>query len=328
MKRILEMARRVPVALQVALAVVALVAGTGMYAQSQVYPSQTPTYLPNPLLAPAVIPTGTTSTQTFQTNGVGNLFLRISGSPSGLSATIQGTEARNAGAGAINWTSLSADTMGGVRVSTITAAGLYRVNVAGYATIRLNVSALTSGVTYASWSAGNGEAFLNTLPSIRATYSAFAIIGTGATTHFLSMAGSASKTVRVTHAECSGKATAALAVNITAEVDSTADTGDAGTAVTATPHDNIDAAATATVLSHTTSPTPGVLTGNIRTGTLALVVAATPITPANVLSWDFGNRPGAQEVVLRGVANTFSLDTSTAFGTAAAVTCGYEWTEE
>ena len=57
-------------------------------------------------------------------------------------------------------------------------------------------------------------------------------------------------------------------------------------------------------------------------------MAATPITPANVLAWSFGDRPGAQQVILRGVAQSFSLNTSAAFGSGGAVGCALEWTEE
>ena len=324
MKRLMSYLGRPAAVLAVALAMAGFVLGpTAVLAQP--YPVNSPTYLPNPTLPAATIPTGTTSTFPFFVNGVGTPYVRIAGSPSGLSATMQCTEART---GTPAWTSMSVDTVGGSRISTITAAGLYRLNVAGCAQARLSVAALTSGATTVSFSAGNGEQYASTLPVTKATYSAAAIIGTGATTHFLSIAGSATKTIAITRAECSGKATAALAVNITAEVDSTADTGDAGTAVTGTPMDSSDAAATAVVLSHTTSPTPGSLVGDVRAGTMTLVVAATPITPANVLAWSFGDRPGAQQVILRGVAQSFSLNTSAAFGSGGAVGCALEWTEE
>lgn len=323
MKRLLTCAA----ALVVAVALIAAAAYSPLRAQT--YPTNNPTYTPNPTAPVQTIPTGTTSTFTFNTNGVSTLYLRIAGSPVGLSATVQGTEAR---VGTPAWTTLAVDAVGGVRTSTITAAGLYAVNVSGLAQVRLSVSALTSGATQVSMSAGGGgtrEAY--TLPAVRATYSAAGLIGTGATTHFLSIAGSATKTVRVTHAECSGVATAAATLGITAEIDKTADTVDAGTGMTATPHDyTTDPAATATVVYHTTSPTSGTLVGAVRAGELTLAVAgATPISSAQPgVSWDFGNRPLGQEVVLRGVAQSFSLNTSAAFGTGAAVGCALEWTEE
>lgn len=281
------------------------------------------------VLFPAqTIPTGTTSTFTFNTNNFSTVYLRIAGSPSGLSATVQGSEARGTSPA---WTTLSVDTIGGPQISSITATGLYRLNVAGLAQVRLNVAALTSGATTVSMSgSGGGAASVGNLPLSRATYSAASLIGTGATTHFLSIAGSASTTVRITHAECSGVATAAVTLGITAEVDHTADSGDAGSALTATPHDSSDVAAVAVVLKHTTSPTSGTLTGLVRAAEMTLAVAgATPISSAQPgISWDFGNRPGEQEVVLRGVTQSFSLNASAAFGTGAAVGCSLTWTEE
>lgn len=315
-----------------ALAAVALIATAAMNApplRAQTYPTNNPTYVPNPTEAAVTIPAGVASTYPFYTNGVSTLYVRIAGSPVGLAATVQGTEART---GTPVWTNLSVDTVGGVRTSAITAAGLYSVNVSGLGQVRLNVTALTSGVTTVSMSAGGGGTRQTViLPDVRATYSAAALIGTGATTHFLSIAGSATKTVRVTHAECSGVATAAVTLGITAEIDRTADTIDAGAAVTATPFDyTTNPVATATVVSHTTSPTSGTLVGTVRAGEMTLAVAgATPISSAQPgISWDFGNRPLGQEIVLRGVTQSFSLNASAAFGSGAAVGCALEWTEE
>lgn len=281
------------------------------------------------------LPTGLTAGTTYYVIAAGytaNAF-EVATTPGGtaINTSSAGSGTQTATTTSVEWTNSGIAAVGGVQQASITATGLYKLNVSGIAQVRLNVSALTSGVTYVTQSAGQGDELVRTAPFLRASYSASALIATGATNHFLVLAGSATKTVRVTHAECSGKATASINVNITAEVDSTADTGDAGTAVTATPHDSNNPAATATVLSHTTSPTPGTLVGLVRAGAMNVVVAtesATDFPSPNVLSWDFGNRPGAQEVVLRGVAQSFSLNTSAAFGTGAAVGCAVEFTEE
>lgn len=229
------------------------------------------------------------------------------------------------------WSNMAVDTVGGYRVNTITGTGLYRINVSGAAAVRLNVAALTSGATTVEFSASPGSEFVRTNPMVRSTYRAYASIATGATSNFMTIFGSATKNVIISHIECSGRATAAIVVGITVNKQSAVDTGDAGTAVTATPVDSGEVAATATVLSHTTSPTPGASVGAIASGQLGIVLAAptaTDFPSPIVLAWDFGNRPGAALAVLHGVAEGISLSTSSAFGTAAAVTCGIEFQED
>lgn len=229
------------------------------------------------------------------------------------------------------WNNMAVDQVGGYRTATITGTGLYRINVSGAAAVRLNVAALTSGLTYVDFSSSPGSEFVRTNPMVRSTYRASTSIATGATTHFLVIAGSATKTVFITKALCSGRATAAIVVGITASLNSTADSVDAGTAVTATPLDSNMAAATATVVSHTTSPTSGTLIGAVSSGQLGIVLAAPTATNfpmPNVLEFEYGDKPGSVQAILRGVAQSYSLDTSSAFGTGAAVTCTLEWQED
>jgi hypothetical protein len=304
----------------------ALAAG-GLRAQS--YPTNSPSYVPQALL-PAQTLTATGASTPFLVNGVQTLYIRITGTFSALSATVQGTEALRSGATPA-WTNLAVDPVGtgatGGRVAAISAAGLYKINVSGLSEIRLNVATLTGTNVIVSWSGGYGTEFARTLPVIRNSYSAASLIATGATTHFLTIFGSATKTVRVTHAECSGTATAAAEVQITAEVVSAVDSVDAGTAVTGVPHDSADAAASAVVTKHTTSPTSGALVGLVRAASMMLGAVATALPPT-ILSWDFGTRPGEQEIVLRGVAQGLGFNTSAAFGTGASVGCALGWTEE
>jgi hypothetical protein len=386
-------------------------------ATPQPYPINSPFYIPSAILGQQTITVAAGSSYVFQTNGQGTLYMRVSGSPVGLSAQVQVTAGRatqtvaqtltsftqanpgvftlanhglsinqpvvftsaqstlptlivsgttyyvvaggftsstfelaaTPGGTAINtttgspsgtvtfsstsllWSNMSVDQVGGWRASTITGVGLYRINVSGAAAVRLNVSALTSGITYVDFSASPGQEFVRTNPMTRATYRASVSIGTGATTNFLVLAGSATKNVIVTHADCSGRATAAIVVGIEADLRSTADSVDAGTPVTATPLDSGMAAATATVVYHTTSPTPGTLTGAVAVGQLGIVLAAPTATDfpmPNVLNFEFSRWPGSSQVVLHGVAQELSLTTSAAFGTGAAVTCNLEWQED
>jgi hypothetical protein len=392
----------------------AVLVGLTSISHQQPYPVNNPTYIPNAILGQQTITAAAGSSYVFQANGMGTLFMRVTGAPSGLSANMQVTEGRAAqtlaatftvtsatpavftqtghgysvnqpvvptttgalytgltpgatyyviatgltanafevsatpGGTAVNtsgsqsgthtmtstslvWNNVAVDQVGGWRTNSITGNGLYKINISGAAAVRLNVAALTSGLTYVDFSASQGTEFERTLPMTRTTYRASASIGTGATSNFMVLAGSATKNVIVTKSTCSGRATAAIVVGIEADLRSAADSGDAGTAVTAVPLDSNMAAATATVVSHTTSPTPGALIGAVAQGQLGIVLAAPTATDfpmPNVLAFLFGDQPGSAQVVLHGVAQEFSLTTSAAFGAGAAVTCDIEWQED
>ena len=296
-------------------------------ARGQAYPTNNPTYIPNAILAVQTL--SAPGVANFQNNGVGTLIMRLAGTNTGVAGTLQCTESR---AASPTYTNIGVQIVGvgSPRVVNITGNGLYKANIAGCAQCQFNLTAISTGSVTVAMSGGPNDDFVSSLPAVRPTYSAAAIIATGATTHFWSIAGSATRTVRVTRVECSGKATAAINVNISGEVDSTADSVDAGTAATAVPHDSTFPAATAAVVSHTTSPTSGTLVGLVRSGAMSIANASTPVyNTAPPLAWNFGGtRPGTAEIVLRGVAQSFSLNTSAAFGTGAAVGCSWEWSEE
>jgi hypothetical protein len=292
-------------------------------AQAQTF--NNPSYIPT-FTQPAQVCTAACDV-VVQLQSAGTAYFEVTGSGTGLAGVFQASGDR---AASPTWTQINAvkagSTGGGGITNTMSATGLYRVSVAGAAQVRLHLTAVTGSISIAA-SQGLGVHDATTLPRSRQTYSAAALIGTGATTHFLSIAGSATTTVRITHVECSGFATAALSERITAEIDSTADTVDAGTTMTAVPQDSTNAAATAIAKYHTTSPTSGALVGYVRAGNLNLSNAATVF--GNILAWDFGGvRPGEQEIVLRGTLQSFSLNTSAAFGSGGSVGCSVTWTEE
>ena len=288
-------------------------------ALAQNYPTNNPTYIPTVIGAPKTL--SAPGAIGILTHNLGTLVAKVSGTNTGLVGTFQVTS-DPVGTGSPVWKDVDVSLVGGVGFATkrVTADGVYRLNAAGFAQVQFKVTALSTGSVSAAFS---GTPAVQ-LPAALQTYSAAALIGTGATSHFLVIQGSATTTVRVNRVACSGKATAAIAVNITAEMNSAADTGDAGTAATVVPHDSADAAATAVVLTHTTSPTPGALVGLVRAGTLSLANASTPVYNPDELSWTFG----PQEIVLHGVAQEFALNSSAAFGTGAAVGCYVDITEE
>lgn len=312
-------------------AVSALVGGPALDAVAQTYPVTNPTYIPNAILSTASLTAA--GSVTFQNNGNGSVQVRFLGTYTGMSGVFEATESRGASP---TWSNIACQKVGGARYLGFTslagtvANGVYTCDAAAWAQVRFRVTAMSTGTQNITMSGNGASAEIKTLPQARATYTAAASIATGATTHFMSIAGSASTTVRLTKVECSGVATAAITLGIALELDSTADTVDAGTAVTATSHDSTNNAATATVVSHTTSPTSGTLIGVVRRGTLTIAAAGAAPTAAATpgLVWNFGANPGEQEITLRGVAQSASLNTSAAFGTAAAVTCNMTWTEQ
>lgn len=287
------------------------------------------------------LPTGLTAGTTYYVIAAGltSGAFEVAATPGGaaINTSSAGSGTHTGTSTSVEWTSLVADVLGSSigmpRVNTIANTGLYKVNVAGMAQVRLNVASLTSGVVYADFSAGPGSELVRTTPMVRATYRAAASIGTGATTNFFVLPGSATRTVFVSRTACSGRSTAVTGpvVGINVEVHSAADSGDAGTAVAAVPLDSNFPVGTTAPVFHTTSPTPGTVVGSVAQGQLGIVLntsTATDFPQPNVLQWEFGNRPGTLPLILRGVAQSLSLSTSAVFGAGAAVTCEIEWQED
>lgn len=297
-------------------------------AVAQVYPTQTPTYIPTAVKTD--VTKTVAGTVVANLNGVNTWCWHITGTFTGLIAAPQFATDRNVSP---TWATtavypVGSTTLPGAGIRSIVAAGTYCLRTSGYTQTRLNITQISTGSVVVGGSGTDGYFIGLSVPFTRQTYIAADSIATGATTHFLTIAGSATTTVRITRVDCSGYATTANVVNVKATKTSTADSVDAGTALTATPIDSQDVAATATPVKHTTSPTSGTLVGNLGVQTLAIVDVDTPVFTPSRISFTFGDQPGEQEVVLRGVAQQFNLDTSAAFGSGAAVGCSIQWTEE
>lgn len=296
---------------------------------AQAYPSNNPTYIPTAIL-PATTMTAVGST-TFNSNGNGNMLLRVAGTFTSFSATVQMTESR---ATSPTWTSVSAQTVGGSRVSNITAAGLYRINVAGAAQMRFNMTSFVGTSVIVSAAAAPGPEFVATLPAARATYS-LATSGqtlTSSATDFLTIGGSVSNTLRIVRVACDGTATANGIAKIVALKRSTSDTGTVGPIPTVVALDSNNPTSTATVNTYSANPTTGTLVGNLRVGNLTLPAAA-PASGTIVgapLVWEFGNSPGGEQgVVLRGSSEVFALNgAATTFPSGHAINCAVTWTQE
>jgi hypothetical protein len=174
-----------------------------------------------------------------------------------------------------------------------------------------------------------------TIPQQKQTYSA---VVTGLTpaasaTDFWTIAGSATKTVRVQHASCWGVATAATAQLVRGVLRSTANTGGTSAAPTIVEHDQNNNTPTATVLSYTANPTQGTLLGVALAGYMTFGTLAAPAANITPFGWGIGESGSRaapqQEIVLRGTSQVFALNGNGAsFPAGTAMTCRITWVEE
>lgn len=162
----------------------------------------------------------------------------------------------------------------------------------------------------------------------RAIYQGLAAVT--ACTDLLTLTGAAGKTIRITRVEFSGSiATAAMYLDVLGILRSAVDTG--GTKVTAAtivPLDSNDAAAAAVIAAYSANPTLGTAIGTIKADKLLLQLTGTPAQPDR-LAWEFGSRPGAKAVVLRGAAQQFAINLNgVTISNTTSIDVAVEWTED
>lgn len=211
------------------------------------------------------------------------------------------------------------------------------------ATLALAFAALCVGLAL------NSDAQVNRVPSVGTTDSAgsmqvntegqknsYSATATGlapaaSATDVFCIAGSASKTVRVTMITFSGTAGTLVTVPVFLAKRAAADSGGTPATGNALPvaarHDANDAAATATLVSYTANPTindasPGLL----RAATVTLGTTAAATTNSRVV-WDFADRP-AKAVVLRGIAQQACVNLSGITVSSGLMNIDIEFTEE
>ena len=160
------------------------------------------------------------------------------------------------------------------------------------------------------------------------TYSASASFTAGNNaTDIFTIAGSATKTVKVRKITVSATQTTASIVNLILLRRSTANSNNATTAVTAVTHDTTNAAATASVVFRTGNPgSAGTLVGNIRYDKI-LIGTATATTLPDRITWDFTNTVD-QALVLRGTAQNLNINLNGVTITGNNFDISIEWTEE
>jgi len=168
----------------------------------------------------------------------------------------------------------------------------------------------------------NNEGMKATYSAATAAYAPYA----GAA-DILNIAGSATRTVRVTRIAVSGRATAANQLDVAVVKRASANSGGSPTALAAVSHDSLDGAATAVVNAYGAAPTPGTLVGTIR-AVQSNVSAAGSGGAATPIEWDFG-WVNDKTVILRGTAESISINLGGGAVPAGTVLNLFvEWTEE
>lgn len=299
----------------------------------QTYPNTNPTYTPNATKAAAA----TGATVVFVTANIGTTDALVAGSPVGLTGQFQGST-DVPGAASPTWVNIvalpvGAGTVGSGIVLTVTSTGVYRLRTTGFNQVRFNQTALSSGSYTVAYTGSNAPTLLDTSTIRRTTYAAVinALVPAATATDFFTLNGSATTTVRVLSAWCSGTSTANAAIPINAVRRSTANATGTSTSPAATNFDALDPAATAVAKAYTVNPgTLGTIVGTaLSTGILTTNTVATSTTQTGSVVFNFDQSPSGEEVVLRGVAQTFALNAiGASFTAGTSLTCAVKWTEE
>lgn len=153
-----------------------------------------------------------------------------------------------------------------------------------------------------------------------------ALVPAATPTDILTIAGSATKTIRVTSIRFTLSTTAGSGILLNASLmkRSTVDSGGTSTVATDVPHDSTNPAGTAVVRGYTANPTLGTAVGTIR----AIRYDATPAAAANQEEvFEFGTRP-SQTIVLRGTSEQLCLNFGGTTITGGIMDGSIEWTEE
>lgn len=173
-----------------------------------------------------------------------------------------------------------------------------------------------------------GDVDVNITTTTKQTYSAAinGLVTAALATDVFEIKGSASKTIKITKLEISGTTTAGSGITIPGTIikRSTANTGGTSTALTAVPHDSLNAAATATLKAYTANPTLGTLVGGLIAKRITFTQSGAQ-RPDNI--FEFTTRI-AQPVVLRGTSESVCVNFGGTTITGPLISIYVEWTEE
>ncbi|MBV8656613.1 MAG: hypothetical protein JO142_02200 [Burkholderiales bacterium] len=161
---------------------------------------------------------------------------------------------------------------------------------------------------------------------VKATYGVVGVAATpaAAATDFVTLSGSASKTVRVKRVAVSGLATTAGTMDVSLVKRTAANTAGTSSAPTIGQHDSTDAAATAAVAQYSVNPT-GVGTGvAIKNQKLNFGLAGA----SGTIVWDFSTR-NDKAVVLRGASQFLAINLNgQAVPAGGSISYEIEWEED
>lgn len=213
-------------------------------------------------------------------------------------------------------------------VTTLFSAGtpLWGVSVGGIAAAKAPVASLFTALSFTPAGALRTSKEPNTAATYRACKTQLTVAATP--TDIFTMAGSGTKTVRVTRVEINGIATVtAVTIQVYLHLHSGADTGGTSAAMTIIPLDASDAAGTTSPKSWTVNPTIGADLGTISAATLYVPTAATATASGNGAVWTFGDFY-QKAITLAGVAPEISLNLNGATITGGGVfNACFEWIE-
>lgn len=172
-------------------------------------------------------------------------------------------------------------------------------------------------------------------PNAPATYSAIVtgLATAAAATDVLTIAGSASKKIKVRYVSVSASTTTTALQDFRLLKRSAANTGGTSSVVSSTPYDSGDAAATATVTSYTANPTTlGAAVGSgIRSNRLSVgaVGAGSAASSQAAIIWDFtASAPAVKPPTLNSASELVAVNFNGGTITGPAVDISITWTEE
>lgn len=297
---------------------------------AQVLPTQTPVYIPT------AIKTLTNLTAAgnvgYLVSGTGTVVANITGTNTGVAGTFQVTSDAPSVASP-TWKSVGVSPVGGTgagRILNITGNGVYKINAVGYAQIRFNLTAISTGSINVAYSGTPATGLVEVATVKRSTYAASgtALAPAASLTDLIALTGSATTTLRLLRVACSNISTAAATSTLQLIKRSVADTAGTPVSMTTVPFDSTDPAAAGTITAYSANPTVGTAVGTIRSDVLTSSTAATSVAGKQVV-WDFRDLSESEQPTLRGIAQVLAINGNGASMTAgSAVNCDVTWSEE
>jgi len=192
------------------------------------------------------------------------------------------------------------------------------------------------GLKRALLTSADGTQIISPVDSFKETYrtSITNLVLAATPTDFITLTGSASKTIRVTNIHLSCTQTAGSYPDIVLLKRSTANSGGTSTSPTIVPLDSNNAAASAVMRAYTANPTLGTLVGNLMVERLNMNSPTVQVGGGNNPTgtnqrgqlWEFGRL--GQAIVLRGTSQVLALNGNSVTITGNSCDSWLEWTEE